>query len=104
MVTNVVKDQEIGDEVVVFDELPLLVADAFGGQRTAAECDPLAAYANGMDEIRMERSLEDDYLSRRSQSFQTSCLHPKNDDEGERLGEPLTIVANIRSWCSSIWV
>jgi len=26
-----VKDQQVGDEMVVFDELALLVADAFGG-------------------------------------------------------------------------
>src|SRR5665213_93367 len=38
---NVVEDQEIGDEVVVFDELALLVANPFGGQRATAEGDPL---------------------------------------------------------------
>ena len=38
---NVVEDQEIGDEVVVFDELALLVANSFCGQCAAAEGDPL---------------------------------------------------------------
>jgi hypothetical protein len=38
---DVVKDQKVGDEVVVFDELALLVANPFGGQRAAAEGDPL---------------------------------------------------------------
>ena len=38
---DVVKNQEIGHKVVVLDELALLVADAFGGQRTTAEGDPL---------------------------------------------------------------
>jgi hypothetical protein len=32
-----VKDKEIGYKVVVFDELALLVANTFGGQRAAAE-------------------------------------------------------------------
>jgi hypothetical protein len=31
-----VKDQQVGDEVVVFDELALLVPNAFGGQRVVA--------------------------------------------------------------------
>ena len=51
----------------------------------------VAAYANGMDEARIELALEDDYLSSRSQSFQTSFLHPENYDEGERLGNALAI-------------
>ena len=38
---NVVEDQEIGDEVVVFDEFALLVANSFCGQCAAAEGDPL---------------------------------------------------------------
>ncbi|MCU1226723.1 MAG: hypothetical protein JWQ42_4816 [Edaphobacter sp.] len=38
---DIVKDQQIPDEMVVFDELTLLVADSFGGQRAAAEGDPL---------------------------------------------------------------
>jgi hypothetical protein len=36
-----VEDQEIGDEVVVFDELALLVANPFCGQCASAESDPL---------------------------------------------------------------
>jgi hypothetical protein len=36
-----VKDQQVGDEVVVFDELALLVPDAFGGKCAAPESYPL---------------------------------------------------------------
>jgi len=38
----------------------------------------VAAYANGMTEDRIERGLEDDYLSPRSQHLKASCLHPEN--------------------------
>jgi hypothetical protein len=38
---NVVEDQEIGDEVVVFDELALLIANSFCAQCASAEGDPL---------------------------------------------------------------
>jgi hypothetical protein len=36
-----VEDQEIGDEVVVFDELALLIANSFCAQCASAEGDPL---------------------------------------------------------------
>ena len=46
----------------------------------------VAAYANGMTEDRIERALEDDYLSRDPQHFKASCLHPENYGEGEEMG------------------
>jgi hypothetical protein len=38
---DVVKDQQVSYEMVVLDELALLIAYAFGGQRAASEGDPL---------------------------------------------------------------
>jgi len=55
----------------------------------------VAAYANGMSEDRIERALEDDYLSR-DPSPSKRFLHPENHDEGERLGNPLTYAALYR--------
>jgi hypothetical protein len=52
----------------------------------------VAAFANGMTDDRIERGLEDDYLSRDSESFNTSCLYSENHGKGERLGPAVDLL------------
>jgi hypothetical protein len=53
----------------------------------------VAAFANGMSEDRIERAIEDDYLSRDPSPTKTSCLHPKDDGEGEEMDRTMSIGA-----------
>jgi hypothetical protein len=53
----------------------------------------VAAYANGMTEDRIERAIEDDYLSRDPSPTKPSCLHPKDDREGEEMDRTMNIGA-----------
>jgi hypothetical protein len=46
----------------------------------------VAAYANGMTEDRIERALEDDYLSRDPSTSKAICLNPEDYGEGEEMG------------------
>jgi hypothetical protein len=46
-----------------------------------------------MTENRIERALEDDYLSR-DPSTSKSCLHPENYGQGQEMGRAISIGAS----------
>jgi hypothetical protein len=49
----------------------------------------VAAYANGMSQDRIERALEDDYLSRDPSISKWGCVHPEDYGEGEEMGRAI---------------